>query len=162
MGFSCMRSLPLLLALTTFSLVGLFYLLKPVAPQSGQITATADAGAAGDAPVPAAQLSDDADGVNPEVVVAASSAGVEERFEVAKGQRVLGPDRIIARQGQQVQIEVLSDRDDELHLHGYDLHLPLLAGKAVTLTLRADHSGRFELELHKQHLTLAALEVHPD
>ena len=153
-----MRSLPLLLALTTFSLVGLFYLLKPVAPQPAQTSATAEPTAAATATTPADTSGEVADHA---ADTGADSAAVQVRYEVILGQRILGPDRIVAEQGQQVQIEVLSDRDDELHLHGYDLHFALPAGKAVTLSLRAEHSGRFELELHKQHLTLAALEVHP-
>ena len=157
-----MRSLPLLLALTTFSLVGLFYLLKPVVPQPVPTSATANAGAAALTPGAAGGPSGDAGAVDAEVVDTARDSAVKVRYEVNKGQRVSGPDRIIAQQGQHVQIEVLSDRDDELHLHGYDLHLPLPPGKPVTLSLRAEHSGRFVLELHKQHLSLAALEVHPD
>ena len=153
-----MRSLPLLLALTSFSLVGLFYLLKPVAPQPAQMNTTAEPATAATATAPAGNSGEEAEHA---ADASAESAAVQVRYQVTQGQRVLGPDRIVAQQGQQVQIEVLSDRDDELHLHGYDLHLPLPAGKPVTLSVDAKHSGRFELELHKQHLTLAALEVHP-
>lgn len=162
-----MRSLPLLLALTTFSLVGLFFLLKPVAPKPDPASATAQASAPDSKPA-AAGIADGAagnansSGGDVERTAPASDTTVQVQYVVAQGQRVRGPDRVIAQQGQHVQIDVLSDRDDELHLHGYDLHLPLSAGKPVTLSLHAEHSGRFELELHKRHLSLAVLEVHPD
>ena len=37
----------------------------------------------------------------------------------------------------------------------------LQAGEPATLGFVADKTGRFELELHQAHQTLAALEVHP-
>lgn len=158
-----MRSLPLLLALTTFSLVGLFYLLKPVVPQSAPSAAASPTGTRLDGPATKEPMGDEAAALSPKPgETAAESAVVHVRYEVTEGQRVLGPDRIAVRQGQQVKIEVISDRADELHLHGYDLHLSMEPGKVATMSLLAEHSGRFELELHKQHLTLAALEVHPD
>lgn len=158
-----MRSLPLLLALTAFSLVGLFYLLKPVAPKPATATTIPQAVTESDRPGSAEKAGDETLEAGTVVAkpIAAENAAVQVRYEVVEGNRVLGPDRILVRQGQEVQIEVLSDRVDELHLHGYDLHLPLLPGQVATMSLHAEHSGRFELELHKQHLTLAALEVHP-
>ena len=77
------------------------------------------------------------------------------------GQLLSGPQRISARRGQQVNISIDSDSNDELHLHGYDLHLHVHANEPVSIAFVADKTGRFELELHKAHLTLAALEVHP-
>jgi hypothetical protein len=65
------------------------------------------------------------------------------------------------RAGETVELEVTSPRDDELHLHGYDLSLQLKAGVPGTLRFTAEHAGRFDVELHHAHAELAVLEVQP-
>ncbi|MFI4979747.1 MAG: hypothetical protein ACHQIO_05315 [Nevskiales bacterium] len=80
---------------------------------------------------------------------------------VSKGRRVSGPERIQLHTGDAVVIEVTSDQPDELHLHGYDLHLKLLPGEPGHLSFTANLSGRFDYELHRAQLELGALEVLP-
>lgn len=80
---------------------------------------------------------------------------------VNRGQRVSGPQLIQVHVGDAVVLEVTSDQPDELHLHGYDLHLKLLSGEPARLGFTADHSGRFDFELHHAQLELGALEVLP-
>ena len=80
---------------------------------------------------------------------------------VRDGKRVSGPELIQARLGQVLRLRVESNRADELHLHGYDIEVPLQAGAAAELRLPLSLSGRFEIELHHAHGTLAVLEVQP-
>ena len=80
---------------------------------------------------------------------------------VSKGRRVSGPQLIQVHTGDAVVLEVTSDQPDELHLHGYDLHLKLLPGEPGRLGFTASHSGRFDYELHHAQLELGALEVLP-
>jgi len=102
-------------------------------------------------------------------VTAAAPAALEDaasgiqQFEwvIRDGQRVSGPERISVSQDTPLSLRVTSDHNDELHLHGYDLQIKLVAGEAATLVLDADHAGRFDLELHHGHQTLTTLEVHP-
>jgi hypothetical protein len=82
-------------------------------------------------------------------------------FVVRNGERVAGPVSMQAREGDDVSIKVTSDRADELHLHGYDLHVQVKPNEPVALFLKATHSGRFEAELHQSGITLGALEVTP-
>src|SRR5688572_9066593 len=82
-------------------------------------------------------------------------------FVIAGGQRVSGPAVVSVIQGDVVRLLVKSDRDDELHLHGYELSLALQAGQSARLDFEATRSGRFELELHHSHLDLTVLEVRP-
>lgn len=82
-------------------------------------------------------------------------------LEVRKGQRVKGPALIQRRAGETITLRITSDQADELHLHGYDLHLHLHAGVPAELSFTADRSGRFEYELHKSGLHLGVLEVQP-
>ena len=131
----------LLMGLAVFSLVGLFYLLKPVAPPAAPGAQKPPLAAANAEPAPLA-----ADTAAPEQLAA--------RYVLRDGQLLSGPQRISARRGQQVNISIDSDSNDELHLHVH-------ANEPVSIAFVADKTGRFELELHKAHLTLAALEVHP-
>lgn len=88
-------------------------------------------------------------------------AASEFTFTVAGGQLSSGPQVLRVTQGASVLIRVRSDRADELHLHGYDLELPLRAAEPGVLAFTADKAGRFDLELHHAHLELGALEVQP-
>lgn len=82
-------------------------------------------------------------------------------WQVQEGRRVHGPDRVSARAGERLRLQVRSDRDDELHIHGYELRLALVANQSRTLELDLTRSGRFEVELHRAHLPLTVLEVQP-
>lgn len=68
-------------------------------------------------------------------------------------------------EGDEVVLELTSDRDLELHLHGYDLSFTLSAGLLALWRIPAVHSGRFPLEAHGEDGSdrlLLYLEVHPD
>ena len=60
-----------------------------------------------------------------------------------------------------ITLEVGSDRNDTLHIHGDDLTLPLLAGKNMRLEWTPKHSGRFEIELHHSDAVLTQVDVLP-
>jgi hypothetical protein len=69
-------------------------------------------------------------------------------------------------QGDDVVLELNSDRDLELHLHGYSLTYSLTAGKPAVWRFAVPSSGRFPLAVHEHggghgHATLLYLEVHP-
>lgn len=92
---------------------------------------------------------------------AVTPANTIYEWKVEHGKRVSGPETVQVRQGESVMLRLTSDHDDELHLHGYDLQLQLQANKPASLLVQAEHSGRFELELHHAHVDLAVLEVQP-
>jgi putative aminopeptidase FrvX len=79
---------------------------------------------------------------------------------VAGGQ-VEGPDRFEFALGDQVEITVLTDVADEIHVHGYDLRYDAEPGAPVKISFEADASGIFEVELEASHLPLFDLEVTP-
>jgi len=82
-------------------------------------------------------------------------------FQVRGGERIAGPPVVRVPRGTTVRLTVSADRDDELHLHGYDRTLALEAGEPATLTVSARQAGRFELELHADHTLVTVLEVRP-
>lgn len=92
--------------------------------------------------------------------VPAAPPAREFDFEIAQGS-VTGPPLLSAIQGERVTLRVRSDVADELHVHGYDLSAPLPAGETVALSFVAGTAGRFEVELHRAHRGIGALEVHP-
>ncbi|MFE5511579.1 hypothetical protein ACFQ9J_13300 [Streptomyces sp. NPDC056529] len=69
------------------------------------------------------------------------------------------PSRIELKKGEQLTLRVTSDRDDTLHVHGYDRELPLSPGTPATLTLTVDRTGLFEVETHDSGLVLTQLVV---
>ena len=134
----------LFIGLAVAVLVGLSLLLRPAqtpAPAAPVPSTSADAAASPAVPQPPKP----------------------QRFEivVSKGRRVSGPEVIQVVEGDDVELQVTSDRADELHLHGYDLHLSLKPDQPGMLAFKAEHSGRFDYELHHAHLALGALEVQP-
>ncbi|HSK07548.1 MAG TPA: hypothetical protein VK990_08530 [Acidimicrobiia bacterium] len=74
---------------------------------------------------------------------------------------VAGPGRFGFELGEQVSVWVLSDIDDEIHVHGYDRYFEALAGVPVEVVLTADVPGIFEVELESSHIPLFELEVTP-
>lgn len=82
-------------------------------------------------------------------------------IELRNRKRVAGPEVITVTQGDTVTIQIISDKADELHLHGYDLSLKIVAGVPAELSFTATQSGRFNYELHHSHHDLGVLEVIP-
>jgi len=68
---------------------------------------------------------------------------------------------IEAHQGDLVRIRVLSDRPDEIHLHGYDLEQVVAPGKPAVFRFEAEFEGIFELEAHEVDAQIAELVVEP-
>lgn len=69
--------------------------------------------------------------------------------------------RITVERGEDVRFRAYSRSGDELHVHGYDLHVKLPAGKTVEYKFRATIDGVFEIELHGTRAQVAELRVNP-
>ena len=61
--------------------------------------------------------------------------------------------------GEEVQLVVTADAADEVHVHGYDLTLPLTPREAATLAFTADKPGSWEVELHDAGNIILEIEV---
>jgi len=138
------RPAVLILVLGVLVLTGLALLLRP-------------------APRPATPQAPAAASTGPAQAAAPAQTAQARSFDivVSQGHRVAGPELIQVNAGDNVVLRVTSDRDDELHLHGYDLRLHLRAGEPGALAFQAVHSGHFDYELHHARLELGALEVQP-
>ncbi len=74
---------------------------------------------------------------------------------------ITGPAVLKVRRGDRVHIAFTSDIVDDLHLHGYEREVLLLPRFTAELEFRAELTGRFPLELHRDPRTIATLEVYP-
>jgi hypothetical protein len=63
----------------------------------------------------------------------------------------LDPESMDVCKGQQVTIEITTERAGELHLHGYDEEapeVPVEPGDTATFSFTATRAGQFVIELH--------------
>jgi hypothetical protein len=64
-------------------------------------------------------------------------------------------------EGDTVKFRVVSDADEEVHIHGYDIAKDLPAGKTVTVSFPADITGIFEIEYEHAGEQIGELRVDP-
>lgn len=132
--------------------LGLLYMsMKPATPSPNPVVTAASARVE----TPAADVA----AAKPAAPVAAEPRTLEWRVQNGRVQQA--PASLAVQQGELLRLSITSDRADQLHLHGYDRALALKPGVPAVLELTADHSGRFDLELHHSGLELGALEVQP-
>jgi FtsP/CotA-like multicopper oxidase with cupredoxin domain len=91
----------------------------------------------------------------------ADSGATAIELVVAKGRLTSGAPVLKVKQGDHVQLAITADSADELHLHGYNLHLNLKPGQRALLDFVARKTGRFTYELHHADIELGAIEVYP-
>jgi heme/copper-type cytochrome/quinol oxidase subunit 2 len=113
---------------------------QPAAGTSGSASSSTAAGIASGEPNPAKE---------PVTVTVA----------ITDGRVTPKPSRLKVPLGSMVELQVTSDVDDELHVHGFDVEKPLEAGVTTTLELLADEAGLYEVETHETELELVQLEV---
>jgi len=83
------------------------------------------------------------------------------RIVVHGGKPTGGIMRVTVKKGEQVTLVVVSDRADEVHLHGYDLTANTAPGMNARIAFVAKLPGRFEIELEDAGLQIGELEVRP-
>jgi FtsP/CotA-like multicopper oxidase with cupredoxin domain len=69
------------------------------------------------------------------------------------------PDTLKAHHNDTVTINVTSDIDGEVHIHGYDIHFDTKAGQVVSQTFRAANTGDFPIEWESTSTPLGHLVV---
>jgi plastocyanin len=84
---------------------------------------------------------------------------VEITVSVRDGKVTPKPHRVDVKLGNTIRLQVTSDVDDVLHVHGFDVEEPLEAGRTTTVELTADQPGLFEVETHETELQLLQIAV---
>ncbi len=77
---------------------------------------------------------------------------------VAGGQ-VQGQAELSFDEDSEVVFEVSSDSEDQVHVHGYDVLVPVGPGKPGTVRFTADVPGIFEVELEAAGKKLTSLRI---
>jgi hypothetical protein len=75
------------------------------------------------------------------------------------GAEGMNPSDWAANQNDTVTVNIKSDMDGELHLHGYNIHFETKAGQTITQTFQADKSGMFPIEWESTSAALGRLVV---
>ena len=73
----------------------------------------------------------------------------------------MSPDEVSVTEGDQVTLQIISDRPIEVHLHGYDLEEVVGAEEPGELSFEATMTGRFPIEDHNTEAELGTLLVQP-
>lgn len=89
---------------------------------------------------------------------AADPGGVVIDLTITDGSVEGGVRRESVRIGDTVTLRVAGNTSDEVHVHGYDLHVHLDEGQG-RLTFEASIPGVFEVELERSHTLVLQLEV---
>lgn len=71
------------------------------------------------------------------------------------------PSQVAADEGDQLTLNITSDRPVEFHLHGYDLEAEVSSDEGATLSFEANLTGRFEIEDEQTQEELGTLIVVP-
>ena len=61
--------------------------------------------------------------------------------------------------GQTVILRLVSDSDQEYHVHGFELEQKVAAGVEATFEFTADVAGSFDVESHTNDAVLAIIQV---
>ncbi len=85
----------------------------------------------------------------------------EEQIALAINGNTMSPDEVSVTEGQEVTLQITSDRPIEFHVHGYDLEEEVQPGEPAELLFEATTTGRFPIEDHDTEAELGTLIVQP-
>lgn len=71
------------------------------------------------------------------------------------------PDSPPAKQNDMLTVNVKTDKEEVIHLHGYDIKFEGKPNQTVTKTFKADKTGHFEIEIEDTSQHLGELVVSP-
>lgn len=81
------------------------------------------------------------------------------RIELTNGKVSPNGARVELNRGEPFMLDITSDRDDEIHVHGFDKTIGVKAGDRVKVPMIADRTGRFEVESHHPALLIVVLQI---
>ncbi len=98
-----------------------------------------------------------------------NSANADVRFELQiENRKVVGDQLIRVTQGQIVEMVWTADEETQVHIHGYEIHIPLSPDTPTEVTFEAHATGRYPVTSHgfgdeygKMHQMLLYFEVYP-
>ena len=96
------------------------------------------------------------------LIAAGRQAGQPRTINVTvTGAKTMSPSDWKVNQNDTVTVNIKSDTDGEVHLHGYDIHFETKAGQTISQTFKADKSGSYPVEWESPSTELGKLVVSP-
>jgi hypothetical protein len=89
----------------------------------------------------------------------AGSGSAELKVSVAGGKVTPKAGARKVKKGQRVKLVVMSDKADEIHVHGYEKTIKINPNVATVVEFTASMPGKWEVELHEQEIQLLQLQV---
>jgi len=77
------------------------------------------------------------------------------------GAKQMSPTDLQAHKGDHITINITSDQDGEVHLHGYDIAFEAKTGQTVTQSFTADKTCSCDIEWEETSMHLGTLTVSP-
>ena len=77
------------------------------------------------------------------------------------GAKQISPTDLQAHKGDHITINITSDQDGEVHLHGYDIAFEMTTGQTVTQSFTADKTCTCDIEWEETSMHLGTLTVSP-
>jgi hypothetical protein len=91
-----------------------------------------------------------------------SAPVTSKRIDVTvTGGKSMSPSTWMAHHDDQVTVNITSDTDGEVHLHGYDIKWTLTRGLPWTITFTANNTGDFPIEWETTSTPLGDFKVSP-
>ena len=90
-----------------------------------------------------------------------SSSASNKTFNVSVTGSTASVTDLQASKGDTITLTFTTDADEEVHLHGYDIHFDCKKGVPLTKTFSAANTGQFEYELEATSKHLGNLVVNP-
>jgi hypothetical protein len=115
---------------------------KPAAQATATATATATAG----------------ETATPEETETPTPTPTVDPGPVLTGKKVV---KIEVNKGDTVRFRILSPKDDEVHVHGYDLKKDVKANQPASMSFKATIDGIFDIEFENEGQQIASLRVNP-
>ena len=94
-------------------------------------------------------------------VCGGGSTGKTDTFDVKVTGTTADKTDLQAQQGDTITLTFTTDKDEEIHLHGFDIAFECKAGEPLTKTFKADRTGQFEFEIEDSSTHLGNLTVKP-
>ncbi len=69
------------------------------------------------------------------------------------------PATVPLKPGEALTLVLTSDHDDDVHAHGFEVEQQVKAGVPLTMVLKIDAPGVYEVEMHQPALTLMKIAV---
>jgi plastocyanin len=90
-----------------------------------------------------------------------NASGQRVALDVKVTGNTMQPNKLTAHQGDTVVFTVTTDKEEEIHLHGYDYMFQMKPGQKQSKTFTADKTGNFEIEIETTSTHLGELDVLP-